>query len=566
MLTPGSLFERRYEIVELLARGGMGAVYRARRTVLGDDVAIKVLTTPQDPSLRERFLRESRSAAQLRHPHIVAILDYDLDVEGHPYLVMEYLNGPSLLQRLAVDRRLAPHEVVRLALPLCGALHLAHLAGVVHRDIKPANVVGHEYGSGELMYKLVDFGLARLRETPDQLRLTMAREFLGTILYASPEQLRGGPADARADVYSFGALLYELLTGHPPFDHPDPLVVMTRHLTVEPRPIGELVENVPPHLVRAVQRALAKDAGDRFQSMDEFGRALVDTETAASGLTGAATRAAAIPELRGYVVERPLAAGRWGSQVYFGRHRSMRTPVAIRVLTRDHVADWTAARERFLREARAMQVAHPSVLQVRDFGEEAGLLFVVTDYIEGDSLAGRVGADGPLSWPLVQRFAGQLVDAIAALHRRDAFICGLSPFTTRLLDDEDGARVLVSSGGISQVQDLLGTLSEAALRGDEIAQSELPYVSPEVLMGDEPSVQADVFAVAALVYFMATGSPPFVEASLPELMGAMLRRKPEALAACRTDFPPSFCDAIMRALSPIPEERPADARSFAMAL
>src|SRR5690606_32626998 len=114
----------------------MGAVYRARRTVLGDDVAIKVLTTPQDEAIRERFLRESRAAAQLRHPHIVSILDYDVDADGHPYLVMEYLNGPSLLQRLAVDRRLPLDEVLRIVPTICSALQAAHGAGIVHRDIK----------------------------------------------------------------------------------------------------------------------------------------------------------------------------------------------------------------------------------------------------------------------------------------------------------------------------------------------------------------------------------------------------------------------------------------------
>lgn len=171
MLTPGTLFERRYAIVELLARGGMGAVYRARRTVLGDDVAIKVLTAPQDAALRQRFLRESRAAAQLRHPYIVSILDYDVDAQGHPYLVMEYLNGPSLLQRLAVDRRLPLDEVLRVVPRLCSALQVAHAAGVIHRDIKPGNVVGHEYASGEFVYKVVDFGLAHMRQAPGDVRL-----------------------------------------------------------------------------------------------------------------------------------------------------------------------------------------------------------------------------------------------------------------------------------------------------------------------------------------------------------------------------------------------------------
>ena len=240
MLTPGDVLDGRYEILELLARGGMGAVYRARRILLGDDVAIKVLSTPDDASLRERFLRESRAAAQLRHPHIVGVLDYDVDAEGHPFLVMEYLNGPSLLQRVALDRQLPVQEVLDIAGSLCSALQLAHDAGVVHRDLKPANVVSHEYMPGRYVYKVVDFGLVNVREIAGALKLTLDRQFLGTVAYASPEQLRGEPVDARSDIYSFSAMLYELLTGRPPFDHEDPFVVITKHLMKEPPPPREL--------------------------------------------------------------------------------------------------------------------------------------------------------------------------------------------------------------------------------------------------------------------------------------------------------------------------------------
>ncbi len=572
MLTPGALFERRYEIVELLARGGMGAVYRARRTVLGDDVAIKVLTAPHDEALRERFLRESRAAAQLRHPHIVSILDYDVDAEGHPYMVMEYLNGPSLMQRLAVDRRLPLDEVLRVVPTICSALQAAHGAGIVHRDIKPGNVVGHEYASGEFVYKLVDFGLAHLRATGDDQRLTRAHDFLGTVMYAPPEQLRGQPTDPRSDLYSLAAMVYELLTGQPPFTHPEPLVVVTRHLTAPPRPLRELVADVPAAVEEVVLRALAKSPDDRFPSVEAFAAALCDgasrdaARPAVAGVTDHTSDAAAraLPVVGQYQLERPLAAGRLGSHVYLGRHATMQTPVAVRVLRRDDVTDWAAARERFLREARAMQVVHPSILQVRDLGETDELLFLVTDFIEGDSVAERLAREGPLALPLLHRFAAQLADAVAALHRRGSFVCGISPYTTRILHDADGDRVLVSSGGISQVQDLLATLSDAALRGEAITHSELPFVAPEVLMGDQPSAAGDLFTVGALVYYMATGSAPYVGGSLPELMGAMLRTRPEPLGALREDVPPPFSDAIMACLSPLPAERPPDARALAM--
>jgi serine/threonine protein kinase len=571
VLTPGDVLDGRYEILELLARGGMGAVYRARRILLGDDVAVKVLSTPDDASLRERFLRESRAAAQLRHPHIVGVLDYDVDAQGHPFLVMEYLNGPSLLQRVALDRRLPVEEVLDIAASLCSALQLAHDAGVVHRDLKPANVVSHEYMPGHYVYKVVDFGLVNVREIAGALKLTLDRQFLGTVAYASPEQLRGETVDARSDIYSFCAMLYELLTGRPPFDHDDPFVVITKHLTREPQPLRDLAPAVPPALDALVLQGLSKDPANRPPSMEALAKALRSSAGSPSvagrgggGGAGVAERAA--PVVRGYELGAPVSKGRLGSQIYLGTHKALGTSVAIRVLRREDVADWDAARDRFIREARAMQVNHPSVIHVKDFGEEPGYVYVVTDFILGESLLQRLANDGPLTWPVLERLTTQLIDGVAALHRRGAFICGITPLTTRLTVEDGEDRLLVSSGGVSQVQDLLGTASEGALRGTELRESELPYVAPEVLMGEAPSVAGDLFTIGAIVYTMATGSPPFLAPSLPQLLGSMLRDRPEGLASIRSDIPQSFSDAIMKTLSPLPAARPAGARELSLML
>lgn len=565
MLTPGEVLDQRYEILELLARGGMGAVYRARRVLLGDDVAVKVLSTPDDASLRERFLRESRAAAQLRHPHIVGVLDYDVDRQGHPFLVMEYLNGPSLLQRLALDRRLPVTEVLEIAGHLCSALQLAHDAGVVHRDLKPANVVSHEYTPGRYVYKLVDFGLANVREIAGALKLTMERQFLGTVAYASPEQLRGEHVDARSDVYSFSAMLYELLTGRPPFEHDDPFVVITKHLLRDVPPMREVVPDVPSALEAVVLQGLSKDPARRPASMAALAAALGDVQQGA--LPGAVpTAARGTPVIRGYDLGPRLGQGRFGSDIYLGTHRDLGTAVAVRVLRRSAVDDWEAARERFMREARAMQVTHPSVLHVRDFGDAEEYVYVITELIEGDSLAERLAAEGPLPWPLLEQFVSQLIDAVAALHRRGARICGITPRTTRIATGDGEERLVVSSGGVGQVQDLLDTVTVGALRGAELGESELPYVAPEVLLGETPSVASDLFTIGAFAYAMATGAPPFLAPTLPQLLGGMLRGTPEPLVALRRDVPQRWSDAVGRTLLPAPSERPRDARALALML
>ena len=179
----------------------MGAVYRARRRLLGDEVAIKIVLAEfaADHEARDRFLRESRICAQLRHPNIVSILDFNLDAEGRPFLVMELLSGPSLRESLA--GREAPFsipEMQEVLLPVCAALQLAHDHGVLHRDMKPANIVAHDFGGGTRIHKIVDFGLVREMRA-DATRLTSPHMFVGTFTYAAPEQLTADTLDARAD-------------------------------------------------------------------------------------------------------------------------------------------------------------------------------------------------------------------------------------------------------------------------------------------------------------------------------------------------------------------------------
>ena len=574
MLTPGEVLDGRYEILELLARGGMGAVYRARRILLGDDVAVKVLSTPDDASLRERFLRESRAAAQLRHPHIVGVLDYDVDAQGHPFLVMEYLNGPSLLQRVALDRQLPVEEVLDIAGALCGALQLAHTAGVVHRDLKPANVVSHEYMPGHFVYKVVDFGLVNVREIAGALKLTLDRQFLGTVAYASPEQLRGEVVDARSDIYSFCAMLYELLTGRPPFDHDDPFVVITKHLTREPQPLRDLMPAIPAALEAVVLQGLAKDPAHRPASMEALAKALrasvgpdpdktwITTSARwrrrarAPGPGGARLRARG-PDQQGTAGQPDLPRHAQGA-----RHR--RSPSAC-CAARTSPTGMPRASASSARRARCRSTTRTSSTSGTSVKSRVTCTWSPT------SSSARACCSG---WPttarcrgrVLERLTSQLIDGVAALHRRGAFICGITPLTTRLTEEDGEERLLVSSGGVSQVQDLLGTASEGALRGTELRESELPYVAPEVLMGEAPTVAGDLFTIGAIVYTMATGSPPFLAPSLPQLLGAMLRERPEALAAIRADIPQSFSDAIMKTLSPVPAERPADARALALTL
>src|SRR5687768_4937525 len=272
VLSPGDILDNRYEILAPLAEGGMGAVYRARRRLLGDEVAIKVVRSDlSNETAADRFLRESRIAASLRHPAVVSILDFDIPTGQAAYLVMELLSGPSLQEEIAARGKLDVADVQRILPPICSALHLAHENGVIHRDIKPANIVAHEYPGNVRIYKIVDFGVANLRDTGDATRLTGAQQFVGTVAYAAPEQLNAAGVDARSDIYSLAVVVFEMLTGRPPFSSPNILEIVTAHLMTAPPRLTTLRPDVPHWLENVVSRALAKEPAARWQTMAEFG-------------------------------------------------------------------------------------------------------------------------------------------------------------------------------------------------------------------------------------------------------------------------------------------------------
>jgi serine/threonine protein kinase len=562
----GTVLDGRYEIIAPIAEGGMGAVYRARRTLLGDEVAVKIMRPDfgSNPDSRERFLRESRACAQLRHPNIVSILDYNLDPEGRPFLVMELLNGPSLRQEVIDRGPVSILEMQQVMTPLCAALQLAHERGVLHRDLKPANIVAHDFGGGTRTHKIVDFGLARVRESTEATRLTGAHQFLGTIAYAAPEQLSGGIVDARSDVYSLGVVIYEALTGHPPFEGDDPMIVIGAVMSRPVPPPSTRRADLPAWVDIVLGRALAKSPEDRYESMAAFARDLQAANGADQStvmMDRPATHSAG-GLLATYDVGRRLGPGRMGSEVFLGTHRALGHPVALRLLRREAERDWNAVRGRLLREAKALQIAHPSIIHVRDYGEEGDLIYVVTDYIEGRSLREVMRADGPMPWTRLRPLLAQLVEAAGVLHRRHGLLCGMSPDIMRVTPDDDAERLMISSAGIWQAQDLLATLHDQTLRGAGLEDSELHYIAPELLTGESADVRSDIFTMAVLAYEMATGTLPYRAASMPALLGKMLGGVPPDPRELQPSLPPGAAAAIVKALAPSPAQRFLSARDF----
>lgn len=275
----------RYELGEALGRGGMAEVLEGRDLRLGRRVAVKILRPDlaKDPAFQSRFRREAQSAASLNHPNIVAVYDTGEDVLGDPsasvvvpYIVMEYVDGQTLRQLLASGRRLLPERALEITAGVLAALDYSHRHGIVHRDIKPANVMLTRTGE----VKVMDFGIARALADASAT-MTAASAVMGTAQYLSPEQARGEVVDARSDLYSTGCLLYELLTGRPPFTGDSPVSVAYQHVSEAPLAPSQVDPAVPPALDALVLKSLAKSPDDRYQTAADF---RTDVERAIAGM------------------------------------------------------------------------------------------------------------------------------------------------------------------------------------------------------------------------------------------------------------------------------------------
>src|SRR5499427_6541640 len=291
-----------YEIVAPLGAGGMGEVYRARDTRLDRTVAIKVLpdALAADPQLRERFEREARAISSLQHPHICTLFDVGREGE-HEFLVLEYLEGETLADRLARTGAVPLGEALSIAIDVCGALVTAHRAGIVHRDLKPANVMLVRSGgaSAPPTAKLLDFGLAKaavpvvatsglsmLPTTPPNV--TAQGTILGTFQYMAPEQIEGLEADARTDIFAFGALVFEMITGRPAFEGKTRASLLGSILKDDPPRVSAQQPTASTSLDRIVATCLAKDPDDRYQSARDL---LRDVKWIAAGGDAAASGA-----------------------------------------------------------------------------------------------------------------------------------------------------------------------------------------------------------------------------------------------------------------------------------
>ncbi len=276
--------KRRYEPIEMLGKGALGEVFLARDVTLKRTVAVKRLISITDDQV-VLFHREARIASRLSHANVITILDFGTTDSGRPYMALEYFNGISLERLIEQRGRMEESLVVKIFITIADALDYIHQHKIFHRDLKPSNVLLKLDDQDNLVdLRVIDFGLSCIKEDVQNNKLKQGLSLVGTPLYMSPDPLAGSEFDARSEVYSMGCLMYEALTGAPPFDGEGPMDLLEQHAHAEPVPLRELVpaNAISPSIERVVLKCLAKSPADRYQNMREFIESIDHGQTASS--------------------------------------------------------------------------------------------------------------------------------------------------------------------------------------------------------------------------------------------------------------------------------------------
>lgn len=274
----GATIDGRYEILEPLGKGGAGTVYKARHTFIKRIVAIKMINPEQrtDIETLQRFRIEAEAASALKHHNLVNVFDFGVTAQGQAFMVMDLFEGPNLMEIIVREGRIALNEAINIFVQICNGMQAAHLGGVIHRDLKPSNILLATEAGQSGIVKILDFGIAKLM-TVKPNDITQAGEVFGSPLYMSPEQCRGLRVDERSDIYSLGCLMYECLTGRPPFIFEDVHDTFYHQVHHRAPAFSEIDAglNIPKSIERIIFKAIEKDPGKRYQSMDELKGALI---------------------------------------------------------------------------------------------------------------------------------------------------------------------------------------------------------------------------------------------------------------------------------------------------
>ena len=553
----------KYDVLEQLGSGGMGVVYLAQDPVLGRKVAIKVIDDKVValPEIRERFYREARASGRLSHQNLTIVHDVG-EVDGKPYIVMEYLKGKDLRTIINGRESLRLEQKLDYALQICRGLEFVHSEDIIHRDIKPENI--KILAGGKI--KIMDFGIAK----PAASTMTQPGARIGTPWYMSPEQIKGKGIDKRADIFSFGVLFYELLTYHKPFDGDD-TTVLYKIMHEEPEPLTLKDNTLNEDLQAVIHKCLAKQAEKRYANFSEMILELerlfalaqkeqkiktllaeAQTLTLKQNFAEALSRYDAIlavdalhaeaktlrqtclekaresktmqvfsGEMIGetishYRIIERLGAGGMGV-VYQAEDTRLKRLVALKFLPPELTRNEEAKR-RFIREAQAASALdHPNICTIHAIEETGnGQLFICMSHYTGGTLRKKISENKP-DIAECMALAGQIAQGLIAAHDHGIVHRDLKP-----------ANIILTKDGVVKIVDFgLAKLAGASrLTKTGTSMGTLSYMSPEQVKGQEVDHRSDIWSFGVILYEMLTGKLPFQAEQELALLYAIVNEKP----------------------------------------
>ncbi len=579
-LRPGDRFGD-CTVERALGIGGMGNVYLVRSPD-GTPYALKVLDPDRaggDPDFKRRFAREAEFAMTLHHRNLIPVLDAGEDPElGVCYILMSYMPGGSVKDRVRSQGCLPVAEAVSIVARIAGALEVAHYHGVVHRDIKPDNILFDADGTP----RLGDLGVARFEDDARRVEATAKGAIIGTPAYMAPEQMEDAHRiDARADIYSLGVVLFEMLAGKRPYEGCSAMELMAKAIRGEPLPdVRETRPDVPEAVARALSLMAAPRPEDRPQTVREvvdlLDRAMSDpardpvakpgespqgdpmegqpdSDEAARPETGSgASLFRPGEEFRGYVVERQIGAGGLGT-VWLARHQVLDTLFAVKILDPGVAEETPEYVERFVREAKlATKIRHPSLVAVHDAGYDAGkgVYFLVMDYVKGDTLRDAIAFGGAMPEKDAVRIILQVADVLAAAQRFGMVHRDLKPENIMLT--KEGAVKLLDFGvaKISAGIDSLKTKANAVFGTPA-------YIAPEQAVdASAVDTRADVYSLGVILFELLAGRRPYTGDTPTEVLRQLLA--PAPIPDVRTvskKVSPKVAEVLARMCAKRPEDR-----------
>jgi len=628
MIEKGRVVASRYEILECLGTGGMGAVYRARDLTLQEDVALKVLRPEMgdDLEMGQRFLAEIKLARRVSHPNVCRIHEYGQDQDLR-FISMEIVDGVDLRRLVSSSLGLPLPEALDLAIQAAEGLQAIHDVGIVHRDLKTPNLMRDRHGR----VKVMDFGIAKQARGPAAASLTATGMILGTPEYMSPEQAGAGKVDERSDLYALGVVLFEMVTGHVPFRGETPMATALMQIREAPPLDGPAAAGIVDDLLPLLRRALAKDPAARFQTAREMALAMA----ALRERFGASPRSAAAPTSIGShptVVEGALptqkgeptwheatrSTGALGPQgqdtalvggelaptqapfptrrsttfaagdVIAGRYRVVRFvaqggmgevyeaddlelggKLALKTV-KPEIAAQAGAIDRFKREiAMARKVTHPSVCRIFDLGRHRSadgieVTFLTMEMLTGVTLSDRIRARGRLGPAEVLPLATQMGKALDAAHAAGVVHRDFKCSNVMLVSTSTGERAVVTDLGLARA--IAPDHETAALTGTGDVVGSPAYMAPEQVAGEDIGPAADVYAFGIVLFEMVTGRWPFVGDTPLSTAAKRLTERPPSPRTIVPDLDGRFTDTILRCLERRPPDRFPTAGEAARAL